>query len=307
MGRSTAVVFPGQASQFVGMADPWLSHRIGRAALEEASEALGRDLAVGCRDETLLATTEFLQPALLACEVAAFRVLQAEGSEDWAGAAGHSVGEFAALVATGVCSLRDAIGIVAVRGGAMQRASHERPGTMTALLGIGAEEAAAVCDEARHDDVLVVANENSPQQVVISGSVSAIERAEDLCASRKIRTVRLQVTGAFHSPLMAQAVAPLSEAIGAIEFRPPKMPVASNVTGELIADPEDLRSLVTRQVVSPVRWEQCVRTLAAAGAETFVEAGPGEVLSRLAKRIVPGATAFALGSPEAVAARSGVV
>jgi [acyl-carrier-protein] S-malonyltransferase len=296
-----AAVLPGQGSQFAGMADPWVSHPAGRAVIDEASEVLGRDLVSDCSDEALLATTEFAQPALLACDVAAFRVLEDSGVRGWVGAAGHSLGEFAALVAADVLSFGDALRIVQVRGREMQRAGEARPGTMTALLGVGAEDAAALCDEARGDDVLLVANENSPQQVVISGSVPAIERAEALCSQRKIRAVRLRVAGAFHSPLMEPAVAPLRDAIDAAVFSQPRFPVASNVTGELVDDASMMRELLVRHVVSPVRWESCAQALRAAGAETFVEAGPGDVLTKLAKRVVPGATAEAVGSPEAAA------
>ena len=297
--RNAAVVLPGQGSQFPGMADPWAEHPAGRAVMDEASEVLGLDLVAGSHDESLLATTEFTQPAMLACDVAAVRVLEAfAGSRAWIGAAGHSLGEFAALVAAGVLPFADVLRIVSVRGREMQRAGEERPGTMSALLGIGTPEAAALCDEARGDDVLLVANENSPQQVVISGSVAAVERAEALCAERRIRAVRLRVAGAFHSLLMEPALAPLTEAIDGVAFAPPSFPIASNVTGELVTDPEMLRELLTRHVVSPVRWEACARALRAAGAETFIEAGPGDVLSKLAKRVVPGARAVAVGSPQ---------
>jgi [acyl-carrier-protein] S-malonyltransferase len=297
-----AVVFPGQGSQFAGMADPWVAHPAGREVVDEASQVLGRDLKADAHDEALLATTEFAQPALLACDVAAFRVLEATGVRGWVGSAGHSLGEFAALVAAGVLTFADALGIVAVRGREMQRAGEERPGTMSALLGIGAADAAELCDEARGDDVLLVANENSPQQVVISGSVAAVERAEALCAERKIRAVRLRVAGAFHSPLMEPAVAPLREAMDAVAFAAPRFPVASNVTGALVSEPEELRELLVRHVVSPVRWEACAQALRAAGAEVFLEAGPGDVLTKLAKRVVPGAQATAVGTPEDAAA-----
>ncbi len=294
---SAAVVFPGQGSQFAGMADPWMSHAASKDALEEASTAMGRDVVTACRDEAALATTDVVQPALLALEVAAFRVLEAEGAS-FGGAAGHSLGEFSALVAAGVLDLAEALRIVVVRGGAMQRAGQERPGTMTALLGVDASRAAELCDEVRDGDVLIVANENSPQQVVISGSVPAVERAEALASARRIRAVRLSVAGAFHSPLMEPAVAPLASAIDAAAFSPPRFPIAANVTGELVTDPSELRDLLKRHVVSPVRWERCAASLRGGGADVFVEAGPGDVLTKLAKRVVPGARAVAVGSPE---------
>jgi [acyl-carrier-protein] S-malonyltransferase len=301
MRNSVAVVFPGQGSQAIGMADPWLTHPVSMVVLAEASDVMGHDVAAACRQEELLATTEFAQPALLTCDVAAYRVLEAEGVEVQ-GAAGHSLGEFAALVAAGVMPFADALRVVVVRGRAMQRAGEERPGTMSALLGIGAGDASALCDEARGGDVLLVANENSPQQVVISGSVVAIERAEALCAERKIRAVRLNVAGAFHSPLMDTAVAAIDEAFDGVRFAPPRFPIAENVTGELVTDAGELRHLLRRHVISPVRWERCAQALRSAGAETFVEAGPGDVLTKLAKRVVPGAHAFAVGGPEDAAA-----
>jgi len=292
-----AVLFPGQGSQFEGMADPWSGHPTADPVLLETSEALGRDVVAGCRDKGALATTAFVQPALLACGVAAFRVLEAEGVVP-SGAAGHSLGEFSALVAAGALGLREAIEVVVVRGAAMQRAGEERPGTMTALLGAGTEEATAICDEAREGDVLLVANENSPAQVVISGSIPATERAEALAKERKIRAVRLNVAGAFHSPLMEPAVSEIAERLDRATFSAPRFPVAENVAGELVSDPDELRSLLKRHVVSPVRWESCVRALADAGATSFLEAGPGDVLTKLMKRIVPGATARTVGSPD---------
>jgi [acyl-carrier-protein] S-malonyltransferase len=301
MAVGVALVFPGQGSQFVGMADPWLEHEAGRAVLTQASEALGRDVVTGCHDETELASTDFVQPALLACDVAAFRILEAEGASVM-GVAGHSLGEFAALVASGVIELDTALDLVVVRGRAMQEAGRERPGTMTALLGVDAERAGELCDAARGDEVLIVANENSPQQTVISGSVGAVERAERMAADQRIRAVRLKVAGAFHSPLMEPAVTPLSEAIDRSSFQAPRFPVAANVSGELTWDPEELRELLRRHVVSPVRWEGCARSLAAGGADTFVEAGPGDVLTKLAKRVVPDARAVSVGNPAEVAA-----
>ena len=302
---SFAVVFPGQGSQFAGMADPWATHPASRAVLEEASAAIGRDLVAGCHDETALATTEFVQPALLACDVAAFRVLEAEGlgrpGAPIAGVAGHSLGEFAALVASGAMDLGDALELVVVRGTAMQRAGEDRPGAMSALLGTGTDDAQALCDEARGGDELVVANQNSPVQVVISGSVGAVERAETLAKERKIRAIRLKVAGAFHSELMRPAVEPILEVLARIEVRAPRFPVAENVTGALVSDAAGLRELVGVHVVSPVRWESGVRALGAAGATGFLEAGPGDVLTKLARRIVPEATATAVGSPEAAA------
>jgi [acyl-carrier-protein] S-malonyltransferase len=304
-GTRHAALFPGQGSQFEGMADPWAGHPAGQAILAEASEAIGADIGTAARDASALATTSFVQPALLACDVAAFRVLEAEGMS-FAGAAGHSLGEFAALVAADVIPLADALGLVVVRGDAMQRAGEQRPGAMTALLGVGTADAEELCDEVRDDEDLVVANQNSPAQVVISGSVGAIERAEALAKERRIRAMRLSVAGAFHSPLMEPARSAIDERLVSIAFSAPRFPIAENVSGALEDDPEALRALVGRQVVSPVRWDSSVRALADAGITSFLEAGPGDVLTRLMKRIVPDAAARAIGSPDdARAAASG--
>jgi len=213
--------------------------------------------------------------------------------------AGHSLGEFAAVVAADAVTLPDALELVVVRGAAMQRAGEERPGAMSALLGVGAEDAEALCAEVRGDDELVVANRNSPAQSVVSGSVPAIERVETAAKERKIRAVRLQVAGAFHSELMRPAVAPVLEVLDRIGVRDPAIPIAENVTGELVTDRARLRELVGMHVVSPVQWETGIRTLAAAGASVFLEAGPGQVLTKLMKRIEPAAVATAVADPQA--------
>jgi [acyl-carrier-protein] S-malonyltransferase len=175
---------------------------------------------------------------------------------------------------------------------------------LRARRGTGPAEPAQLCAEVRRDGVLVVANENSPVQVVASGSIPAIERLEALAAERKVRTVRLGVAGAFHSELMRPALPAVSEALDAIEIRDPRMAIAENVTGELVTAAGRLRELLPMQLVSPVRWDTGIRSLAEAGAATFIEAGPGEVLTKLMKRIDPSVRAVAAGSPDA--ARSAV-
>jgi [acyl-carrier-protein] S-malonyltransferase len=297
-----AVTFPGQGSQFEGMADGWTAHPSGREVLDHASELMGRDVVAGCHDVDALRSTGFVQPALLACGLAAFAVLQAEGPAVPAGAAGHSLGEFAALVAAGVLTFAEALDVVIVRGEAMRRAGEERPGTMAALVGVGEAEAAGLVGEARGDDVLVVANLNSPVQVVVSGSLPAVDRLERIARDRKVRAVRLSVAGAFHSPLMAPAVAAIDERLDAVTFRTPRFPVAENVTGTLVDDPNELKTLLKRHVVSPIRWEACARALAGAGADTFLETGPGDVLTKVQKRIDPAIRALAVGDPDAARA-----
>jgi len=297
---NVAVVFPGQGSQSAGMADVWMAHPAGRSIIEEVSEAMGRDLAELSRDEEALKTTEVVQPALFACDLAAFRVLEADGVR-FSAAAGHSLGEFVALVASGALELRPALALVVIRGRAMQRASEERPGTMTALIGIGATDGADIADVARGDDVLVVANENSPKQVVLSGSLDAIERAEEVARERGAKAMRLRVAGAFHSALMEPAVEEIDDAIATLSFSVPAFPVVPNVTGTPTSDPDEIRDALRRHVVSPVRWETTIRSLAAAGVHTVVEAGPGDVLSKLARRTVEGLSASPVRSPEEAA------
>jgi [acyl-carrier-protein] S-malonyltransferase len=294
---TVAVLFPGQGSQFAGMADPWTAVPAGRAVLEEASRVMDRDIVAGCHDEAALGTTEFVQPALLACDVAGFRVLESAGV-DVGAAAGHSLGEFAALVAAGALDLSTALRAVVVRGRAMQEASNGRPGTMTALIGAGAADAAEICESARGGSVLAVANENASNQTVLSGAPDAIERAEAEAKARGVRAIRLNVAGAFHSELMRPAVQPIAEALAGARFSTARFPVVANVTAELTTDGEVFRDLLARHVVSPVRWERSMRALAEAGFTTFVEAGPGQVLARIVKRDLPGVRSVAVGSPE---------
>jgi len=295
----TAILFPGQGSQFPGMADPWESHPAGKEALAECSDVLGYDVAEAARDDDRLRQTDVVQPVLFACDLAAFRVAEAEGLEP-AMAAGHSLGEFVALAAAGTLEVGPALHAVIERGLAMQEASDVSPGGMTALVGISPEEAADVCRIAGRGDVLMVANENSPKQTVLSGSVAAIERAEDLARSRKVKAVRLKVAGAFHSPLMEPALPRVRAAIAKLDFHEPRFPIVPNASGKPADRPAALRDLLSRHLVSPVRWQRSMTAMADAGIEAFIEAGPGEVLTKLAKRCIPGAAAFAAGTPEEI-------
>jgi [acyl-carrier-protein] S-malonyltransferase len=279
------------------MADPWLAHPAGRETLRQVSDVWGTDAVELCRDEGSLATTELVQPALFACDIAAFRVLEAEGARMDA-AAGHSLGEFVALAAAGALDLAAAFRVVLERGRAMQAASVATPGAMTALIGLSPEDAAEVCQVAGRGDVLEVANENAPRQIVLSGSVAAIERAEDAARTKGAKAIRLRVAGAFHSPLMRPALERVREAISHLEFREPRMSVVPNASGRSTREPSVLRDLLSRHLVSPVRWERSMRALGDAGCRVFVEAGPGDVLSKLVRRTVRGSTAIPVGSPD---------
>ena len=303
-----AVLFPGQGSQFPGMADPWTAHPAGKEVLSEASDLLGYDVVGAAQDESRLATTEVVQPLVFACDLAAFRVLESEGVE-FDATAGHSLGEFVSLVAAGALPMDAALTAVTERGRAMQEASDAAPGGMTALVGVSPDDAAEIVRTAGRGDVLTVANENSPKQTVLSGSIPAIERAEELAKSRKVRAVRLKVAGAFHSKLMEPALPRVRGAIAKLDFAAPRFEVVPNASGRPTARPSALRDLLSRHLVSPVRWERSIRAMAGSGIDLFVEAGPGDVLSKLVKRCVPGARAVPVGTPDdaqALAAEEGV-
>jgi malonyl CoA-acyl carrier protein transacylase len=180
----------------------------------------------------------------------------------------------------------------------MGKASRNNPGAMTALIGMSPEEAHEVCAMAGRGDVLAVANENSPKQTVLSGSVTAVGRAEDLARSRGAKAVRLNVAGAFHSPLMEPALGPVREAISRVDFRAPAFTIVPNVSGRPTQQPLELRDLLARHLISPVRWDASLRAMGDLGVTWFLEAGPGDVLSKLARRAMPGGEVRAVGSPD---------
>ncbi len=279
------------------MADPWLRHEAGRSVLEECSNAVGYDIAEICRDERALSRTDLVQPALFACDVAAFQVLEADGARPVV-VAGHSLGEYAALVAAGVLELRSAAIAVAERGAATHEAAVSHPGAMTALVGVSPEDATGLCHVAGRGDVLAVANENSASQTVLSGTVAAIERAEALARTRKVKAVRLKVEGAFHSPLMQPALDRVRRAIASLEFGEPRFAVIPNASGRPTTSPHEIRDLLARQLLASVRWSRTMESIAELSVDTVIEAGPSDVLTRLARRSIPEARAVAVGSPE---------
>ena len=292
------LIFPGQGSQFVGMVDGWAAHPAAKDVIAEASEVMGQDLVELGRDEQALKRTDVVQPVTLACELAAWAVLDSQGV-DVAAAAGHSLGEFAALAAAGVITNRGAFETVRIRGAAMQLASDSGGGAMAALMGVTVEEAQAICAEAAQGDVLLVANENSPLQTVLSGSAAAVERAAALAKERtaKAKAIRLPVAGAFHSPLMEPARQEVEAAIAGLAFAAPRFPVIPNGTGVPTADPDELRAQLLKHLVSPVRWITTMASMQALGVDKLVEAGPGNVLVALAKRCVPDLPAESFNSP----------
>ena len=283
------------------MADPWTSHPASSAALEQASDAFGFDVVEAGRNDDNLDKTDVAQPVVFACDLAAWRVIQATGLEPQA-VAGHSLGEFAALVAAGALSFTDACSIVLERSRAMAEACRAEPGAMSALVGLSLEEANEVCSVAGRGGILVVANENGPKQTVVSGSTAAIELAEELARDRGARPVRLRVEGAFHSPLMRPALERVRAAIARAPMNGVEVTVIPNASGRPERRGPALRDLLSRQLLAPVKWDRSMRSLSEIGIDLLLEAGPGDVLAKLARRALPDARTMSLGSPAEVLA-----
>ncbi len=305
-GAVVGLQFPGQGSQFVGMGvDLCQAHAAARAIFEEADALLGFSLSRLCAEgpESELTLTHNAQPAILTHSVAALRCVEAELGPVLC-AAGHSLGEYSAWVSAGSLTFADGLRTVRQRGELMLRSGDERPGTMAALLGLEDEAVRALCREASAgDEVCVPANYNSPGQTVISGDVAAVERAlEAAPAAGARRAIRLNVSGAFHSPLMRASEAGLAERLAEVPFADPRFPVVSNVTAEPVHDAATALRLLTAQLTSPVRWTESVRTMLSLGVQPFVELGPGTVLTGLLKRIERGAQGRGVGTAPDVAA-----
>ncbi len=292
-----ALLFPGQGSQYVGMArDLADGHPEAAAVLEEADDVLGFDLsglmADGPEDE--LTETRNAQPAILAHSVAVLTLVR-ERLGPVGMAAGHSLGEFSAHVAAGTMSFRDALEAVRLRGELMFRAGQERPGTMAAVLGLDDDVLEDVCSRVQ-DGICVPANFNSPGQIVISGDVAGVGQGMQLAQEAGARkVVPLNVSGAFHSPLMEPAATGLREKLEAIDMRDPDYPVVSNVTAAPVSTGAEARDLLVRQLTSPVRWARSVETMVQDGVERFLELGPGTVLKGLNRRIAKGVSCTSLG------------
>ena len=283
-----AIVFPGQGAQFVGMGkDLYEQNASTKALFEQANEILGfriTDLMFSGSEEELR-RTDVTQPAIFLHSVAVARLLGDAFNPDMV--AGHSLGEFSALVANGTLSFEDGLRLVAKRASAMQKACEQNPGTMAAILGLEDAVVEEVC-AAIPGEIVVPANYNCPGQLVISGSMKGIELAcEAMKAAGAKRALPLQVGGAFHSPLMEPARAELAAAIAATTFSTPRCPVVQNATATPETDPAKIQENLIAQLTAPVRWTQSVRRMAADGATEFVESGPGKVLQGLVKKIVP--------------------
>lgn len=284
---SVAYIFPGQGSQYVGMGkDLCEQYPVVKEYFYEADAVLGFSLSKTCFEgpDEELKQTKNTQPAIFLHSIALWNLLK---PADAAMVAGHSLGEYSALVAAEAISFTDAIKLVRLRGVLMQKAGEENPGAMAAIIGLdpkGVREVSAAASEA---GVVQPANFNSPGQIVISGSVIGVHKAMELAKERGAKLVKeLVVSGAFHSPLMQSAKDKLKEALDKTEIRNAKIPVYANVTAAAVQNANDIRKLLFEQVTSPVRWEESVVNMSAAGAMKFVEIGPGKVLQGLVKRIV---------------------
>ena len=287
---SKAFVFPGQGSQFPGMCkDLYDAHQEAREMCQAADRLLGFSLTEvmfsGTADD--LKQTKVTQPAVFLHSVVAQRLMTVETPQM---VAGHSLGEFSALVACGALRFEDALLLVSARAQAMQAACEQNPGTMAAVLGLPDEKVVEIC-EVQKSGVAVAANFNCPGQVVISGEIESVEAA---CVAMKEagarRALRLPVGGAFHSPLMAPAAEDLKAAILKTEFRKPFCPIYQNVSAKAETDPEIIRENLLKQLTSPVRWTQSVQNMIADGATEFYEFGPGDVLKGLIRKINPEVT-----------------
>ena len=298
-----AFVFPGQGSQAVGMMDGWGDHPVVSQTLAEASDALGEDLAALIRNgpKDTLALTTNTQPVMLAAGVAAFRVWMSEVGELPQAVAGHSLGEYSALVAAGVLSLAQAVPLVRLRAQAMQDAVPVGVGAMAAILGMDADSVVAGCAEVTQSfgldsaEVVEAANFNDPSQTVISGSKIAVEKACELLKSRGAkRALSLPVSAPFHSSLMRPAAEKLKERLESVHFGTPLVAIINNIDVAVEVEADRIRDALIRQSFGPVRWVQCVQAIKARGITSLVECGPGKVLAGMAKRIDSEMTGMAL-------------
>lgn len=298
---SIAFVFPGQGSQDVGMGRA-LAERFAesRQVFEEADAALGEPISRLCFEgpEEALRLTANTQPAILAASVAALRPLAAAGVKpQWV--AGHSLGEYSALVAAGALSLTDAVRTVRRRGLYMQEAVPVGTGAMAAILGLDGAAVAEACHEAAEGEVVSPANLNSPGQVVIAGHAAAVDRAIERCKVKGARRgVKLPVSAPFHCALMLPAQQRLAADLATLRFADPTVPLINNVDAAVVRDAEVCRQGLIRQVSGPVRWQESVEALVAAGVTTFVEVGPGTVLAGLVAKIAKGVRILGVDSPE---------
>jgi [acyl-carrier-protein] S-malonyltransferase len=309
-----AFVFPGQGSQSVGMLDAWGDHPEVAAVLREASDALGEDVGKLIKEgpKEALALTTNTQPVMLVAGVAAYRVWRAEGGAEPAVMAGHSLGEYSALVAAGALTLAQAAPLVRFRAQAMQEAVPVGVGAMAAILGLGAQQVIDGCAESvrsfgpNTDEVVEAVNFNDPAQTVIAGSKAAVDKAcEVLKAHGAKRALPLPVSAPFHSSLMKPAAERLKARLASTPLAAPRIPVVNNIEVKVESEPDRIRGALYEQAFGPVRWVECVQAIKARGVATIVECGPGKVLTGLCKRIDAELTGLALYDPATLAEAKG--
>jgi [acyl-carrier-protein] S-malonyltransferase len=296
-----AFLFPGQGSQYVGMAKDLFENFVeAKEMIKTADDALGVNLSYimfnGPEDQ--LRQTEFTQPAIFLHSVVLASMIR---TLDFDAAAGHSLGEYSALVATRSFQFYDAVKLVRARGIAMQKAGQENPGTLAAIIGLTPAIVEELCNQASVEGIVQCANFNSPGQIVISGSVNGVRKAMELCKAGGAKMVKeLVVSGAFHSPLMQNAKDSLLEALDAAPIYDSRVPVYANVTAKPVLKKEEIKDLLHQQVTAPVRWEEIINNMISDGIDEFYELGPGKVLQGLVKRINPDVSCFGIDKYEDV-------
>ncbi len=290
-----AFLFPGQGSQYIGMAKDLFEQSVeAKEMIKTADDALGINLSYIMFNgpENELKQTEYTQPAIFLHSVVLaglIRTLQPDVS------AGHSLGEYSALVAANSIQFYDAVKLVRLRGQAMQQAGFENPGTMAAVIGLEPSIVIECCEEASSEGIVQPANFNSPGQIVISGSIDGVKKAMEICKLKGARLVKeLVVSGAFHSPLMEPAKKILKDAIENAPMYDARFPIYANVTAQAVKEKEKIKNLLYKQLDSPVRWEETIRNMVKDGIEEFYEIGPGKVLQGLVKRINPDLNCFGI-------------
>lgn len=307
----TGYLFPGQASQYVGMGrDLYESEPMARTLFDRADSMLPFSLTTLCFEGPAeeLTQTRVTQPAIFVHSVVVAQLLSPRGIDIHA-AAGHSLGEYSALVATGALQFDDALSLVALRGELMQNAGDQRPGTMAAIIGLSVDDVHRVCADATADgEVVVAANMNAPGQIAISGDVPAVLRAmEGAKQAGAKRALQLNVSGAFHSPLMAPAAEKLAEKLEATPIRPPSVPIYLNVTANPTTDPDVIKARLIDQLTHPVRWIESIEAIVQDGIERLLEVGPGGVLQGLVKRIAKDVPVAGIGTVDELRSYQGAV
>ena len=306
---SFAIVFPGQGSQSVGMMAAYGEAAVVRATFDEASGALGEDLWAMVADgpAEVLAQTVNTQPVMLTAGIAAWRLWRERGGHMPAVVAGHSLGEYSALVAAGVIELKDAVPLVRLRASAMQEAVPFGTGAMAAILGLDDAGVAAACAEAAQGEVVEPVNFNANGQTVIAGHKNGVERAMEGCKARGARMAKaLPVSAPFHSSLIRPAADKLAARLAEVDFLTPVVPVINNVDVAIESEPERIKDALIRQAYNPVRWVETIQKIAALGVSTVAECGPGKVLAGLTKRCADGVAGVALADAASIEANLGL-